>query len=123
MADAFLRFNLAVSYKPCLISGLLYPFFIISLSIALTIAYCKLKYDLQRFFKGGAVDEAKRVKTIFIILIFCFVSRLVFYAISWPIAKVLSPGVLGLINFVMYIPWDILPLMNIINYHRYCYGY
>jgi len=63
--------------------------------------------------------EAARVRTIFLVFVFMYISRAVLYVIQ----AIIIDDVLNtvLIYYVFYNFWDVVPLTLIMHYHYTCY--
>jgi len=97
-----------------MVSDIIIPFDYFSVSIGLCIASIDLLINMHKHFAKELQDEARRIKIIFLVLTSSYVSRAV-------VNILVSVGVIKhdwLVDLVMYIFWDIIPLSLIMYYHH-----
>jgi len=110
--SAYLQQRDAPKWK--MVNTIILPFDYFSVSIGLCIVSIDLLVNMHKHFAEELQTEARRLKVIFLVLTGSYVSRAVVNLLAS--AEVIFHYYL--VNCVMYILWDIVPLSLIMYYHH-----
>ena len=94
------------------------PSFLIVICIGLAVSYAIFSHHLNKYFANELKEEAHRVKIVFILFAFTFLTKAITYLF-------LSFGVFNhkyTIIEIMNFFWEILPLYLIMRYHNFCFA-
>jgi len=97
------------------------PVELLLIAMCLTAAYRNLSKSIEKYFAAILHDEARRIKTTFILFATSLVTRaLVFLIVS--LVPIIEENYKTLVFHFMDIVWDILPLTVTLSYHHFCFS-